>query len=147
MGGLIGGAIVAAQLWSGPAPSTGARIDVLAAISGPRPERVQSGYQAPAKPAVTEAAPPAALSSEAAAPAAAEPTAVPTVEPGRATVAHTDGVGVVLRASPRDNDWTPRGFMDGTGVTILQRQGNDWAYIRGDNGQEGWVPARYLVAP
>jgi hypothetical protein len=58
-------------------------------------------------------------------------------------VVKTDGQGVVLRASPRD-DRTPRGFMDTTWVTMLEQRGPDWARVRGDNGQEGWVPARYL---
>jgi hypothetical protein len=71
-------------------------------------------------------------------------TVQPTLEPNRAQVANTDGQGVVLRASANENDTTPRGFMDGTPVTILQRQGADWAYVRGDNGQEGWIPAKYL---
>jgi hypothetical protein len=78
------------------------------------------------------------------------PQAAEAAEAGRpagdvAHVAHTDGAGVVLRASPRDQDWTPRGFMDGAAVTILERQGNDWARVRGANGQEGWVPTRYLA--
>jgi hypothetical protein len=62
-----------------------------------------------------------------------------------AVVSGTDGTGVVLRASPTDDDWTPRGFMDGTQVTILERLGSAWARVRGDNGQEGWVPSRYLT--
>jgi uncharacterized protein YgiM (DUF1202 family) len=59
-------------------------------------------------------------------------------------VANTDGQGVVLRASPRDDDRTPRGFMDGDAVTVLERSGSDWAHVRGDNGQEGWIPSKYL---
>jgi uncharacterized protein YgiM (DUF1202 family) len=35
--------------------------------------------------------------------------------------------------------------MDGTQVTILERLGSAWAHVRGDNGQEGWVPSRYLT--
>jgi hypothetical protein len=68
----------------------------------------------------------------------------PPEEGEAAIVTGTDGVGVVLRASPRDRDWTPRGFMDGTPVRILERSGSDWARVRGANGQEGWVPSRYL---
>jgi uncharacterized protein YgiM (DUF1202 family) len=59
-------------------------------------------------------------------------------------VAHTDGQGVVLRASPREDDRTPRGFMDGDAVTVLERSGSDWARVRGENGQVGWVPTKYL---
>jgi SH3-like domain-containing protein len=61
-----------------------------------------------------------------------------------ARVAHPDGQDVVLRASPREEDRTPRGFMDGDAVTILERSGSDWTRVRGDNGQEGWVPTSYL---
>jgi SH3-like domain-containing protein len=59
-------------------------------------------------------------------------------------VAHTDGEGVVLRASPSLDDRTPRGFMDGTVVTVLERSGTDWLHVRGSNGQEGWIPAQYV---
>ncbi len=62
----------------------------------------------------------------------------------RMRVAHTDGQGVVLRASPRIDDRTSRGFEEGDTVTVLERSGPDWARVRGTNGQEGWVPARYL---
>jgi Bacterial SH3 domain len=72
------------------------------------------------------------------------PAAAPADAGESAVVTGTDGVGVVLRASPRDNDWTPRGYMDGAQVRVLERAGPDWARIRGTNGQEGWVPARYL---
>jgi len=34
--------------------------------------------------------------------------------------------------------------MDGDWVTVLERRGADWARVRGDNGEDGWVPARYL---
>ena len=80
----------------------------------------------------------------------AKPEAQPTVQPtatvqtGIAHVAHTDGVGVVLRSSPKDSDRMPRGFMDGAEVTVLERQGTDWVRVRGPNNQEGWIPAKYL---
>jgi uncharacterized protein YgiM (DUF1202 family) len=59
-------------------------------------------------------------------------------------VTNTEGQRLVLRASPRDEDRTPRGFMEGTAVTVVERRGSDWVRVRGDNGQEGWVPARYV---
>jgi hypothetical protein len=72
-------------------------------------------------------------------------TAPPSVPASStAIVAGTDGAGVVLRASPRDDDRTPRGFMDGAHVTVLERSGAEWARVRGENGQEGWIPARYI---
>jgi len=63
----------------------------------------------------------------------------------RLRVANTDGVGVVLRNSPRDGDKSPRGLMDGANVSVLERSGNDWVHVRADNGQEGWIPTRYVV--
>jgi hypothetical protein len=76
----------------------------------------------------------------------AQPTAqaTPAADNAVAHIARTDGEGVVLRASPNDSDRTPRGFMDGTQVTVVQRQGSDWALVRGANGQEGWIPTKYL---
>ena len=37
------------------------------------------------------------------------------------------------------------GLMDGAAVTVVERSGSDWVRVRAANGQEGWVPARYLV--
>ena len=71
----------------------------------------------------------------------------PAAANSRAQVAHTGGSGVVLRSAPRDGERTPRGFMDGTAVTVVQRDGSDWALVRGDNGQEGWIPTQYLAVP
>ena len=72
---------------------------------------------------------------------------VPSPTPGdqRATIANTDGAGVVLRNSPNEADRTTRGLMDGAGVTVLERAGADWAHVRSDNGLQGWIPARYLA--
>jgi len=105
------------------------------AIQAPR---VASGYvpTAPKETAAPTAAPTAASS----------PTAESTVDPGgRRQVGGTDGEGVVLRASPRDDDWTPRGFMDGDWVRLIDTSGGDWALVQGDNGEQGWVPAQYLT--
>ncbi len=57
----------------------------------------------------------------------------------------TDGVGVVLRKSPRDEDKTTRGLMDGATVSLLERTGSDWVHVHADNGQDGWIPTRYVV--
>lgn len=61
-----------------------------------------------------------------------------------AVVANTEGVGVVLRSEPRDNARVPRGLLEGTRVTVLERAGDTWVRVRAENGQEGWVPATYL---
>jgi len=69
------------------------------------------------------------------------------VAPGgeRMRVANTDGVGVVLRKSPRDDDKTTHGLMDGANVSVLERTGSDWVHVHADNGQDGWIPTRYLI--
>jgi uncharacterized protein YgiM (DUF1202 family) len=59
-------------------------------------------------------------------------------------VANTDGVGVVLRKSPRDDDKTTHGLMDGASVSVLERTGSDWVHVHADNGQDGWIPTRYV---
>jgi SH3-like domain-containing protein len=63
----------------------------------------------------------------------------------RMRVANTDGVGVVLRKSPHDEDKTTRGLMDGASVSVLERTGSDWVHVHADNGQDGWIPTRYVV--
>src|SRR6266699_3622797 len=82
---------------------------------------IQVGYQPTAAPSP----------SRADSTGAARPTATATSEiDERVRVVNTDGQGVVLRASPRDDDKTPRGFMDGTWVTMLEQHGADWARVR-----------------
>ena len=110
---------------------------LFGAASTSQPLKVQSGHV----PTPAEVAAPT-LSS----PARPAPTPPPTVEEAsRRHVVNTDGEGVVLRASPRDDDWTPRGFMDGDGVTILDQPNPNWVLVRGDNGEQGWVPTQYLA--
>jgi SH3-like domain-containing protein len=60
-------------------------------------------------------------------------------------VSQTDGVGVVLRRSPRLEDRTTTGVMEGATIVVLERSGADWARVRTPAGQEGWVPTRYLT--
>jgi hypothetical protein len=79
------------------------------------------------------------------APAAGPPSTAPAPEPERLKVANTDGQGVVFRASPRMEDRTAAGLREGTVVGVLERSGADWVRVRADNGQEGWIPSRYLA--
>jgi SH3-like domain-containing protein len=72
-------------------------------------------------------------------------TAAPSAAANRGVIANTDGAGVVLRNSPNDADRTRSGLMDGAGVTVLESSGSDWLHVRADNGQTGWVPARYVA--
>jgi hypothetical protein len=122
------------------------------------PKQVRLGYVPPTTDGPAQAdqssgtEPISALSTE---PAAAEtipppPSAAPTPapEPPRDSllrVANTDGLGVVLHTAPSRDARVPRGLLEGTKVTLLEREGADWAHVRGENGQEGWVSARYLV--
>jgi Bacterial SH3 domain len=75
---------------------------------------------------------------------------VPTaVVPGSAVqrmrIAGTDGLGVALRNPAHLDAREPRGLLEGALVTVLERQGTDWVRVRDDGGQEGWVPAQYLL--
>jgi uncharacterized protein YgiM (DUF1202 family) len=66
-------------------------------------------------------------------------------EAQRFRVANTDGVGVVLHTAPRQDARVPRGLLEGARVTVLERSDDEWAHVRADNGQEGWVPLKYLT--
>jgi SH3 domain-containing protein len=63
----------------------------------------------------------------------------------RMRIAHTDGLGVALRNAARLDAREPRGLLEGALVTVLEWQEPDWVRVRGDDGQEGWVPAQYLL--
>jgi hypothetical protein len=64
---------------------------------------------------------------------------------GRARVANTDNLGVVLYAAPRDGARQPAGLLEGTAVTVLERSGEEWARVQSDSKKAGWVRAQYLV--
>jgi hypothetical protein len=133
VGGLLVFSVLLAQvvLSNARAPSVAGALSGAGAIQAPR---IASGH-------VPETPQPAPTATAGSAPTVA-PTPAPT---GRRQVGGTDGQGVVLRASPREDDKTPRGFMDGTWVTVLDSNGSEWALVQGDNGQQGWIPARYLT--
>ena len=129
---LFGGLLVAAVLVARAMSSSGqspSRTDLVGIAATRQPTRVVVGDQ---------------TNDQVSGPVATSPAAPGISATARAHIAYTDGQGVVLRASPHEDDRTPRGFMDGDSVTVLERQGSDWVRIRGDNGEDGWVPARYL---
>jgi Bacterial SH3 domain len=64
---------------------------------------------------------------------------------GRAQVANTDNLGVVLYAAPRDGARQPAGLLEGTTVTVLERSGEEWARVQSDSKKAGWVRAQFLV--
>jgi hypothetical protein len=70
---------------------------------------------------------------------------VPVAAAERMRIAHTDGLGVALRSAARLDAREPRGLLEGALVTVLERQEPEWVRVRGESGQEGWVPAQYLV--
>jgi hypothetical protein len=71
--------------------------------------------------------------------------AVTAAAAGRMRISHTDGLGVVLRSAARLDAREPRGLLEGAIVTVLERQEPEWVRVRGEGGQEGWVPAQYLL--
>jgi hypothetical protein len=140
---LLGGLLFGAYLfWRMSQPSATVGVQVIGVTTEARPPNRALSGATPIQNVAQPAAPAAEAQPTSAPPAA--PTAAPATD--KAHIAHTDGTGVVLRASPRDADRTPRGFMDGTDVTVLERQGAEWVRVRGPNGQEGWIPTRYLEA-
>jgi hypothetical protein len=151
-GGILAGLIVAWNLSAGPPMSVQFDLSRLQGseqaarkLSGHLPCAPDTGRCTPDNPANTAEVPPrdAAPVVE----ASVHPDSAPQAAPASntATIAGTEGTGVVLRASPHDADWTPRGFMDGAQVTVLERLDADWVRVRGDNGQEGWIPTRYIT--
>lgn len=65
---------------------------------------------------------------------------VPASADERMRIAQTGGLGVALRNTPRLDAREPRGLLEGALVTVLERQGTDWARVCGDGGQEGGCP-------
>jgi hypothetical protein len=136
-------------------PATSKARDLGRMLGYGEPERVRVGYTGPTDPA--QAAEPAASGPaqpavdvagvQIAPPPAAQPTAAATATPKaeQFRVANTDGLGVVLHTAPDRSARVPRGLMEGARVTVLQRRGSEWALVRAENGQEGWVGAAYLA--
>ena len=133
LGGIIVVVVLVMQLAS-DRPRIPQLFDVAATS---QPPKVQSGHV----PTPADLAAPTVASAPRPAPTPQSPVS----DAARRHVVNTDGEGVVLRASPRDDDWTPRGFMDGDWVTMLDQPNPDWVLVQGDNGQQGWVPAQYLA--
>lgn len=153
---ITGLVVVAVAFQSTPADASSAR-QLASAVAGPGAvNRPRLGAVAPvSQPAPAEADPAEADPADAAAGTArsggdvtASPPADPvpvTLQTGvRARVANTDNLGVVLRTAPKVEARVPRGLLEGAAVTVLDRADAEWAHVRADNGQQGWVPIRYL---
>lgn len=93
-------------------------------------------------PRATESAPADAGPSPA---DAAAPAPVALTVGGRARVANTDNLGVILHAAPRPNARQPAGLLEGASVTILELSGTEWARVQSDTKKTGWVRAAYLA--
>ena len=121
------------------------------------PRRVVSGY-VPGESGETDSVAASASLNTAPAAIAPAPLVAPTVAPAAAPqptpaapeanavrVVNTDGLGVVLYSAPRREARMPRGFLEGAKLTVLERSGDQWARVRGADGQEGWVSAQFLA--
>jgi uncharacterized protein YgiM (DUF1202 family) len=147
---LAGLAVLHSSIWSEPTRDSTLR-GLTAALVGPgatkRP-RSGAGADAPSRPApaaTTSGASTAEPAAGADRPAAEAPPAADLPVGGQARVANTDNLGVVLRTAPRPDARVPRGLMEGAAVTLVERAGDEWAHVRAANGQQGWVPLRYLA--
>ena len=142
LGLVLAGAIVALW-WTAPV-----QVD-LSLVQFPASFVMYRHVDRPAAPQMTQTAVPVPVSVA----AVSVPVSVAVVLPPptaviivRWRIAHTDGLGVVLRSAARLNAREPRGLAEGTFVTVLERQEPDWVRVRGEAGQEGWVPAQYVLA-
>ena len=77
------------------------------------------------------------------------PTVAPTPAPVHAVVSGTGNAGLMLRETPKGP--IVGGLYEGQRVELFdQRQvvdGVEWAFVRGENGQAGWVVSMYLELP
>jgi hypothetical protein len=148
LGVALVGAVIA--LWW----TTSVRVD-LSVLRGPAAFLNYRDADRPTtRPGAAFAAPGTTVAPEVQAPAVAPPliniltvpTAIlPASADERMRVAHTDGLGVVLRNAARLDAREPRGLLEAALVTVLEWQEPDWVRVRSDGGQEGWVPAQYLL--
>lgn len=82
--------------------------------------------------------------------ATASPLPTPTATPvqARLVVGNTGGVGVYLRRTPNMNDrvvaWPDRTAMTVIGEDV-DANGVHWKHVRDPRGNEGYIPAQYLL--
>ena len=107
---------------------------------GAAPPVEPAAARAPQEPAVAVEAPSAETVSRESGP----PLPVLAVG-GRARVVKTDGVGVILYAAPRADARRPSGLLEGTIITVLELAGGEWARVRSDTQQAGWVRTLFLA--
>lgn len=145
--------VLSGQLFQVTIPNVFARVADRAQPTRP----VDGATPVPKLTAAALSTDPVALAAPADAPAAeaapSEPAiaAQPPASPdklavgGRARVANTDGVGVVLYSAPRPSARQPAGLMEGANVTVLELVDDTWARVQADNRQAGWIHAEYLA--
>ncbi len=125
---------------------------LLAAVSY-RDSLLNGGDSQPPTPASTAQLPIAAQPTRAPVATATlppSPTPLPTREPTVLVVANTDRLGVYLRRTPRLEDRV-RAWQEGTIMVVIgddqEVDGRRWRNVRDPAGNEGWIPAQYLVPP
>jgi hypothetical protein len=145
LAGLLAGSILAWKL-----ALSGASDTLVRSLAYREPKRISEGYVPDALPEDEYDALIGGSSHEPL--MSAEPTPSPETTPSgfqpgeRLQVSNTDGLGVVLASAPRREARTPRGLLEGTRVTLLQRAGDEWAFVRAENGLEGWILSHYLAS-
>ncbi|MFH1485134.1 MAG: hypothetical protein ABIH46_03600 [Chloroflexota bacterium] len=91
-----------------------------------------------------------AQSLQAKATAEARGQTTPKPAPNIMVVGNTGGVGVYVRRTPSMADklkaWPDRTIMKLTGEQT-EAEGKKWLRVEAPDGNNGWIPAEYLVAP
>jgi hypothetical protein len=77
-----------------------------------------------------------------------EPSPTPAPEPAVMQVANTGGLGVYMRRTPTVDERI-RAWVEGTRMTVIGPDqvvgGTTWRNVKDPAGNEGWVPAQYLI--
>jgi hypothetical protein len=65
-------------------------------------------------------------------------------------VGNTDGEGAYIRKTPNFDDKI-KAWPDGTEVTVVaddrEEEGTLWKNVDDPDGNVGWIPSKYLLAP
>lgn len=105
---------------------------------------IATGLPTPQTTSTTAATPPATPTTAATQPPTATPLPGATATPRPANFAIVATGGLNFRTGPSVAFPVIRALPGGTGVTVLGRNaGGDWLYVRLNNGEEGWLAARF----
>jgi hypothetical protein len=138
---LVGGASVGADARGAPATAPAASPTATSPSGAPTPTTVVSVRTVIAAPT-----PPRPTATVTRAPDPPTATGAPRA---RVAVANTGGVGVYLRRSPRMDDrlsaWPDNTSLDVLREERVQGDGEEWIQVRSPDGQDGYVPVRYVT--